>query len=173
MKLSRALMAIVAALLGTLALLGTAQAAEPTVGSAPTKPANCSPPGCLPGTDTAGKNGYCPFQVTITYTGGQKPSGPNGLFTGHGTATVTNTSNGKTLTYNISGPGTVTNNPDGSFSVNAGGPNLLYTTVANSYPGVPQLAYSTGQVQFTVDAKGLTTSYSLQGQRTDVCAALA
>ena len=169
MKLSRAFIAIVAALLGAFALLGTAQAAE----SRATPPA-CSPgTTCLPGTDTAGNNGYCPFPVTITYTGGQKP-GPNGLFTGHGTATVTNTTNGKTLTYNISGPGKLTFYPNGSISsADAGGPNLLYTTVANSYPGVPQLAYSTGRVQFTVNPDGVTTSYSLQGKRTDVCAALA
>ena len=70
-------------------------------------------------------------------------------------------------------PCQVTVNPDNSFSAVAGGPNLLYTTVANSYSGVPQLAYSTGRIQFAVDASGLTTSYSLRGQRTDVCAALA
>ena len=45
--------------------------------------------------------------------------------------------------------------------------------MANSYPGVPQLAYTTGDVQFTVDASGKTTSYSLSGYSTDVCAALA
>jgi hypothetical protein len=60
----------------------------------------------------------------------------------------------------------------------AEGSNLLWTTVANSYPGVPQLAYSTGHVEFTVlvDKKGnfgKTTAYSLTGSRTDVCAALA
>ena len=60
----------------------------------------------------------------------------------------------------------------------AGGPNLLYTTVANSYPGVPQLSYTTGRVQFTVltnpdGSFGKTTAYSLTGNRTDVCAALA
>jgi hypothetical protein len=85
----------------------------------------------------------------------------------------TNLKTGKQLTYNISDPGTVVVNPDGSFSAHAGGANLLWTTVANSYPGVPQLAYTTGHVQFTVDASGKTTSYSLSGSSTDVCAALA
>jgi hypothetical protein len=99
--------------------------------------------------------------------------GGNGTTIVTGKATATVTANGKTLSYNVSGPAKITNNPDGSFSATAGGPNLLYTTVANSYPGVPPLAYSTGRVQFTVAASGKTTSYSLNGARTDVCAALA
>ena len=103
--------------------------------------------------------------------------GPNGIITGHATATVS--ANGKTLTYNISGPGVATYYPDTSLHTEvAGGPNLLWTTVANSYPGVPQLAYSTGRVQFTLTdvsppGSGVTTAYSLNGSRTDVCAALA
>lgn len=161
MRLPRMSVAVATAVLGTFALVGTAHAAEPV-----TIP--------LPGTDTAGSAGYCSFPVTVVYTSDQQlRPGPNGLTTGHATATVTNDTTGKTLTYNVSGPGKVTNNPDGSFAVVAGGPNLLWTTVANSYPGVPQLAYSTGRVQFSVASSGKTTSYSLNGSRTDVCAALA
>jgi len=49
----------------------------------------------------------------------------------------------------------------------------LWTTLDNSYPGVPTLSYTTGHVSFQVDSSGKTTAYSLKGHRTDVCAALA
>jgi hypothetical protein len=87
--------------------------------------------------------------------------------------TVTNEATGKSLDYNISGPGTLTTHPDGSFSLDVHGPNLLWTTVANSFPGVPQLAYTNGHVLVDVNASGTTTSYSLSGNSVDVCAALA
>jgi hypothetical protein len=95
--------------------------------------------------------------------------------TGHAQATVTNQSTGESVTYNISGPATVVINPDGSFSAEAGGPNLLWTTQDNSYPGVPTISYTTGHVTFAVDASGQTTSYTLAGgaRQTDVCAVLA
>jgi hypothetical protein len=176
MKFSRTLLAVAVAVLGAFALAGTAAAA----------PAPAPQPQTinLAGRDDVGKDGYCRFPVTIVYTSKQlgRPNpnanspvvpGKNGITTGNATATVTNVDTGKTLTYNVSGPGVFTQNPDGSFSAVAGGPNLLWTTFANSYPGVPQLAYSTGRVQFAVDASGQTTSYSLSGNRTDVCAALA
>jgi hypothetical protein len=35
-------------------------------------------------------------------------------------------------------------NPDGSFSADAGGLNLLWTTQENSFPGVPTISYTTG-----------------------------
>jgi hypothetical protein len=86
---------------------------------------------------------------------------------------VTNTDTDETLKFNISGPGTVTNNNLPPFTIDAHGPNLLWTTVANSFEDVPQLAYTTGHVQVTVDASGQTTSYKLTGHSTDVCALLA
>jgi hypothetical protein len=95
--------------------------------------------------------------------------------TGNAQATVTNQSTGESVTYNISGPATVVINPDGSFSADAGGPNLLWTTQANSFTGVPTISYTTGHVTFAVDASGKTTSYTLAGgaRQTDVCAVLA
>jgi hypothetical protein len=93
--------------------------------------------------------------------------------TGHAQATVTNQSTGESVTYNISGPGTVVIYPDGAFSIDAHGPNLLWTTLANSYPGVPTISYTTGHVTLFVDANGMTSSYQLQGRQTDVCAVLA
>jgi hypothetical protein len=95
--------------------------------------------------------------------------------TGHAQATVTNESTGESVTYNISGPATVVINPDGSFSADAAGPNLLWTLPDNSFPGVPAISYTTGHVTFEVDARGQTTSYTLAGgaRQTDVCAILA
>ncbi|GAA3387059.1 hypothetical protein [Cryptosporangium minutisporangium] len=134
----------------------------------------------LPGTTSAGANGYCPFDVRIDFTSRQRvreTTEPDGTkvtkATGNATATVTNVSTGKTLRYNISGPGTTTTHPDGAFEGDLTGANLLSTTVANSYSGVPQLAYTTGRVRFSVAASGLTTSYQLNGRSTDVCAALS
>jgi hypothetical protein len=92
--------------------------------------------------------------------------------TGHAQATVTNQDTDESVSYNISGPGTLVLNPDGSFSGDLAGPNLLYTTQANSFPGVPAISYTTGHVTFAVNADGLTTSYTLAGHRTDVCAVL-
>jgi hypothetical protein len=95
--------------------------------------------------------------------------------TGNAQATVTNQSTGESVRYNISGPATVVINPDGSFSADAGGPNLLWTTQDNSFPGVPTISYTTGHVTFAVDASGQTTSYTLAGgaRQIDVCAVLA
>lgn len=93
--------------------------------------------------------------------------------TGNAQATVTNPSTGESVRYNISGPATVVINPDGSFSADAGGPNLLWTTQDNSFPGVPTISYTTGHVTFQVAASGQTTSYQLRGRQTDVCAVLA
>jgi hypothetical protein len=48
----------------------------------------------------------------------------------------------------------------------------MWTTKKNSFPGVPQISYTTGHVTFTLDPEGLTTSYTLEGNRTDVCEVL-
>ena len=134
----------------------------------------------LPGTATAGTNGYCPFEVRFDYVSHQRVSqstNPDGSTeiraTGNARATVTNVSTGKSLRYNVNGPGTTTVHPNGAFESDYTGPNLFFTTVANSHPGVPQLAFTTGHVRFSVAASGLTTSYRLNGHSTDVCAALA
>jgi hypothetical protein len=128
---------------------------------------------------------YCEgFEVLITYTDANQyiirqtnaPDGTSTLkITGHAKVTVTNVTTGKSLSYNISGPGTVITYPTGAFSVDAGGPNLLWTTRANlaNYPNVPTLSYTTGRVAFQVDPSGQTTSYTHSGATTDVCAALA
>src|SRR5689334_22121613 len=171
MRPCRIAVAVAAAAIATFTLAGTADAAPPPSSTQTVE---------LPGTNTAGSAGYCPFPVKVVEVSQQKAvkstTLPDGTtvtsFTGHATATVTNENTNTSLTYNISGPGTVTAHPDGSFAVDAGGPNLFWTTVSNSYSGVPQLSYTTGRLQFSVNKSGKTTSYSLSGNRTDVCAAL-
>jgi len=97
--------------------------------------------------------------------------------TGRARARVTNEATGESVSYNISGPGTLVLNLDGSFSGDLAGPNLLWTARANlaDFPEVPTISYTTGHVTFAVDASGQTTSYSLAGgaRQTDVCEVLA
>lgn len=174
MKKTRTLLAAAAAIAGLVALASPAQAVPPQAQHTLI---------ALDGTNTAGKNGYCAFPVDIDYLSNQKgkdTSGPPGStathFTGFASATVTNRDTGKTVKFNVSGPGTFTDLdslPGGAFTLDVMGHNLLWTTVANSFAGVPQLAFSTGHVQVAVDDAGLTTSYKLNGKATDVCKLLA
>ena len=169
----RVLVGVMVGLIGATAVTAPASADPPM--PLPTGPT------ALPGTDTAGTAGFCPFPVLVTVTRStahfRESTRPDGtvVFKVEGSAfvTVTNETSGKSLSYNISGPGTVTIHPDGSFSLDVHGPNLLWTTVANSFPGVPQLAFTHGHVLVDVDASGETVSYSLRGNSVDVCAALA
>jgi hypothetical protein len=165
-------MSLAIATAGLVAAAGPAQADPP-----PTVTQNF----VLEGTATAGQNGYCPFDVQVDIVSHQRTTTTTlqdgtvvQRFTGNATATVTNPATGESITYNISGPGTLTTFPDGSFTIDAAGPNLLYTTVENTQPaGVLPLAYTTGRVQVEVDEEGQTTSYRLNGNSTDVCAELA
>ena len=169
----RVLVGVVAGLIGGVAVTAPV-AADPPL-PLPTGPT------ALPGQDTLGTAGFCPFPVLIEYTRStahfRETTLPDGtiVFKVEGSAfvTVTNQTTGTSLSYNISGPGTLTVRPDGSFSLDVHGPNLLWTTVANSFPGVPQLAYTHGHVVVDVAASGQTVSYSLSGNSVDVCAALA
>ena len=164
MKIRRSLCGIAAASAGLLTVAGAAQAAPP-------KPQTFAFD--LPSQETDGANGFCEdFIAHVEGVSFQKLRG-GGKVTGRGTATVTNTETGEAITFNISGPGTTTTAPDGSFTVDAAGPNLFFTTAGNSFPGVPPLVYTTGHVRFTVDASGKTTSFRLNGRSTNVCVALS
>jgi hypothetical protein len=169
MRTTRTLLTIAATTIGLLAATAPAQAAP-----LPTKPQTVE----LPGTDTADTDGFCSFPVTIEIFSGEKvteTTRPDGAtvfrFTGHAKAVVSG--NGESITYNVSGPGTQTVFPDGSYTIDAAGPDLFFTSVEDSQPaGVLQLAYTTGRVRFAVDANGQTTRYRLNGNSTDVCAKL-
>lgn len=127
---------------------------------------------------------YCDFPVRITWTefdqyiiqGTTSPDGTiTGHITGHAQATVTNQTTSESVSYNVSGPGTVVLYPSGAFSIDAAGPNLLWTKPEDllNFPDVPAISYTTGHVTVEVDASGKTTAYELQGRQTDVCAVLA
>jgi hypothetical protein len=169
MKKTRTLLAAAAAIAGLVALAGPAEAVPP---QARTEHVD------LPA-KTLDTDGFCPFPVHIDIVTNQPiinppPAGPAVQhITGFASATVTNEVTHKTLKFNISGPGTITFLPGGAFALDVAGPNLLYTTVNNSFPGVPQLAYTTGHVQVEVAANQKTTDYQLNGRSTDVCKLLA
>lgn len=147
-------------------------------------PAQAAPPQVqsgyqdLPARDANG-GGFCLFPARVDYVVKQRaqestnPDGSMVRVTGYASATVTNLSTGKSLTYQVSGPGVWTSFSDGAFAFDGGGVGLFWTEYKNSFEDVPQLNYTKGHVQFHVDADGLTTSYQLSGSSTDVCAALA
>jgi hypothetical protein len=151
-------------------------------------PAGASDPRLpLPTPDPLELKGYCKgFTAVITWTEFnqyiiQATTSPDDITTlkisGSAQAIVTNKATGESVTYNVSGPGTVVLYPDGSFSIDVGGPNLLWTLQKNlkDFPDVPTISYTTGHVTVEVDASGQTTSYTLAGgaRQTDVCAVLA
>jgi hypothetical protein len=179
MKKARTLLVAAAAVAGLVAFAGPAQADPPNAvlgTSFPDDPLQA---------DTDTTDGYCKdFAVKVNYLSNQlvrrSTTDSEGVtstrITGWATAVVTNLTTGKTLEFKISGPGLVTSFPSGAFNLDLGGANLLWTTVDNSYPGVPQLAYTKGHVQVEVNDAGLTTSYELNGnggEPTDVCELLA
>jgi hypothetical protein len=132
---------------------------------------------------------YCGFEVRLESPRANEyviretvtDSGIVDKITGYLGVTATNLSSGKSLSYNISGPGTVTTRLDPAtgdylgFTIDSAGPNLLWTLPENSYQGVPTLSYTTGRIHVEVDANGMTTAYDLAGgsRQTDVCAALS
>jgi len=151
----------------------------------PAPAAAVDPRELLPTPDPVVLEGYCSgFTAVVTYTQFnqfivRQTTAADGTVTldiaGVAKATVTNQTTGESVSYNISGPGTIVIYPDGSFSIDAAGPNLLWTLPEFSYPGVPTISYTTGHVTLFVDASGQTTSYNLAGgaRQTDVCAVLA
>jgi hypothetical protein len=173
MHVRRILVAI--ALMSGAALVGTVPAA-----ATPAPPP--SPPTLLPGTSTAHGDGYCPFPVQVTTLRNNEHSQistlPDGTVIQHVEGNVVlqlaNLDTGQEVTYNASGNGMITIPPNAgaAFSLDVQGPNVLWTTVTNSFPGVPQITFTTGHLDVNVDASGLTTSWSGTGPVTDVCAVL-
>jgi hypothetical protein len=180
-RVYRAALAAVLASLAALGLAAPASAADPrTFLGTPT-------PFPLPALNPVTGMGYCNgFDAVITFTDVKQyaihtatdpTTGDITLqITGRARATVTRTTGeSKSVSFNISGPGTVVIDPAGNIlSADAHGPNLFFTEQRFSYPGVPTVSYTTGHVTFTVDRNTRqTTSYTLAGRQTDVCALLA
>jgi hypothetical protein len=85
---------------------------------------------------------------------------------------LTNEETGESITVNISGPGTFTFHPDGSFTIESAGPWLQFDptrTLSNS-----ALNLTWGRVVLEVSADGSLAIFTSQrGRVEDVCAALA
>ena len=101
------------------------------------------------------------------------PPEPNGdivqLATGAYVTRVTNTSTGKSITVNISGPGRFTIHPDGSATLEATGRWFL-AEIENA----PATAFiSSGRVVISFAPDGLATLVSQSGKVEDICALLS
>jgi len=87
----------------------------------------------------------------------------------------TNTDTGKTIVENLSGPGTFTSYPDGSFLTDATGLNANYFgPIGQANTGEPGFVLSSGHV--VVHFSGVTgaaDSFTLTGTQTNGCALLA
>jgi len=96
------------------------------------------------------------------------------LFTGAAKITFTNPANGKSVSTNVSGPATITVNPDGSLILEVMGPGPADLSPAEqALTGLPGLFVFAGKVTVGVDASGNLTSVTMNGHMlVNVCAAL-
>jgi hypothetical protein len=97
------------------------------------------------------------------------------LVTGTLKVSFTNLSTGKAITENVSGPGKVTEHPDGSITATGTGHGGHFLTPADAKRfGLPTVSVTVGLLTESVAANGTRTSLSLHGHvLVDVCAALS
>jgi len=119
----------------------------------------------------------CPFDVGVeiienkefitTFSGGRQ------LITGTFKVRVTNLDSDESLDLNISGPGVLVFNPDGSLTVDAHGTWLLWFFPGNLGPSSPgQLFVNNGHFVETIGPGGISIDKQT-GSQQDICAALA
>jgi hypothetical protein len=95
------------------------------------------------------------------------------LITGSLKARLTNMSNDKSLDVNISGPGKITLNEDGTETWYSGGTWLIFLSPVDVPDFQPRLFLSSGRMVIE-DTEGVITSLTVVGGRiTDLCAALS
>lgn len=126
---------------------------------------------------------FCGFAVAVSAPTDSKFSKllktPDGsvifLQTGFATSSLTNLATGKTVTENISGPGTLTEFPDGSVTEATQGTTVTFLAPADAARfGLPTVSVTAGALAISVDPNGNITSLSLHGHvLVDVCAALS
>ena len=101
------------------------------------------------------------------------PPEPNGdvvqLATGAFVFPLTNTSTGKTITVNISGPGRFTIHPDGSTTLEAWG-RWFFALIENARLSA---FINSGRVVLSIAPDGTATLVSQSGHEEDVCALLS
>lgn len=120
----------------------------------------------------------CSFEVGLEITANKEfiKTFSNGrqLITGTFRVRATNLESEESLDLNISGPGVVTENPDGSVTLEAHGPWLLWFFPDDLGPGSPgQLFVNHGNIVQTFRGDGGITIDKQTGSQTDICAALA
>jgi hypothetical protein len=128
-------------------------------------------------------DGVCSFRMDFNFSQAQEyqksEAQPDGTvvtqFTGAIKLAVTNHGTGKTLTYNISGPGTLTTYLDGStFLVGEGAGLQFFPPAAQQQFNLPAAAYIKGRFTTATDAHGNVTAFTHDGATiSDACAALS
>jgi hypothetical protein len=121
----------------------------------------------------------CGFAVGVTFSTNKEFSTTfaNGkqIITGALVATLTNEQNGRSTTINISGPGSLVPNGDGTTTFTLSGRSLIFLFPNQVAPGSPGLLIVTsGPVIIQLDGSGNVTSYKITSASVqDMCAALA
>jgi len=97
------------------------------------------------------------------------------IITGALTATLTNDQNGNSTAINISGPGSLVPNGDGTTTFTLSGRSLIFLLPNQIGPGSPgRLILTSGPVVFQMDAGGNLTSYNITSASVrDMCPVLA
>jgi len=155
----------------TLLTAGPASAGGPTREAAPAQPFDLAA-------------GPCPFVIhvefpvnneySITFT--DADGNPTRVIvTGALVTTLTNTENDRSVTLNISGPGTTTFGDDGSTVLHASGNWAFFFFPGQLGTGSPgSLILNRGRMQILTAANGFDqTILSQSGTQTDVCALLS
>jgi hypothetical protein len=93
--------------------------------------------------------------------------------TGKLVMSFTNEDTGKTIVENVSGPGTLTFPPDGSFRFDAQGLGVfIFTPADQASVGEPGIAFFSGHLVVTFPPTGPAQSVTLSGKQTNGCALL-
>jgi hypothetical protein len=128
---------------------------------------------------TAPAGVVCPFEVTaapvredlrVRYHFDSAGNVDGYEATGQLIARITNTETGASVVRNLSGPGTVTFNPDGSYDAVVAGDFLVFF-LAQDDPSNALLLFS-GQTVLHGDASGAKTVVSSSGQVENLCETL-
>jgi hypothetical protein len=124
----------------------------------------------------------CPFAVTWTFpadgnfqiTHTDSSGGVRWIWGGgHNVTRVTNVSNGKSVDINSTGPGKITSNDDGSFTL-AGSGHWLVGYFPTDNPAGPRTVLYSGNIVLHVAPDGQLTLVSYNGTAPqDVCAMVA
>jgi hypothetical protein len=160
--------------LAVTAVVALAAAVNPASGVPPERSPLQPPP---PATFPAGA--ICPFELSIeTIVNNQVMTtffDRNGnvtrqLFTGNFVVRLTNEQTDASIELNVSGPGTLEANPDGTLLGEAKG--LLLLLLFPTDPGGPGAFVYSGRTDFLIGATGTVTVIRAEGKVRDICAAL-